>query len=152
MSSQQSNAFTKYGALIAGFLPLLMINHTGNWYIPTQTFQNLLNPSNIISTVFSNLFYFGMVFGTGYIPTWITGNLFFKLFGSKYRSANFCQILLYGFIVGSFWYILLIFFIIIQNLIEFWLVFVTFIILPTSMICAVIEWKKAKKLNITINF
>ncbi|WP_096911058.1 MULTISPECIES: hypothetical protein [Acinetobacter] len=140
-----TTAFTRYGPILGtviiviSFHMLIYLDH------PTRFLQSLITPSVVIPMFFFMLIAIVVGYIIGYIPAYITGELFLHLFQNKLARASLYQIIAYGCFSGLLWAPLL--FLLVQfsqqSLLPF--LYLQFIlILPITIICAMIEWKKLK--------
>lgn len=145
-----SNAYTRYGPLIATFL-IVLAGHSPIIILDTLRFlQGLITPSIIFPMLALMVIASVVGYAIGIIPVYITWLVFEKKFAMKLPSATAFQALLYGVYAGLIWTPFLLLSFIDIKIFYFGLAFCGLIILPTSAICGWLEWRKLQKQENTL--
>lgn len=140
-----TTAFTRFGPMIGTFIIVISFHILFFLDHPAKFLQGLITPSVIIPMFFLMLIAIIIGYVIGYIPAYITGELFLHIFKNKLANANLYQVIAYGCFTSFLWIPLLL--ILSQFSHEWSLIFLylQFIfILPITIICAVIEWRKLR--------
>ena len=136
-------AFTCYGPFIGTWIIVLSFHSLIFLDHPARFLVGLVTPSIIIPMVLLMCIAMIMGYMIGFIPAYITGQLFAVLFQHKLANANLFKATVYGCVLGLLWAPVLGIFLLFsqQQLLPF--LYLQFIfIVPITIICTLIEWKK----------
>ena len=138
-----STAFTRCGPLIGtciivfSFHIFIFLDH------PTRFLQGLITPSVIIPMLLLMAIAIMVGYVIGYIPAYITGKLFLQIFGNKLANANLFKVIAYGGFISILWAPIILILMQLSKVNILLFLYLQFIfILPITVICAVMEWKK----------
>ena len=142
------SAFTSYGPFIGTWIIVISLHILVYLDNPTRFLAGLVTPSIVISMLILMLIALVVGYIIGYIPAFITGELFLHIFKNKLAKANLYQVIAYGSLTSFLWTpVLLIFPQFFKEWLKAFLYFHFVFILPITVICAVIEWKKLKLID-----
>ena len=142
------SAFTCYGPFIGTWIIVISLHILVYLDNPTRFLAGLVTPSIVISMLILMLIAIVVGYVIGYIPAFITGELFLHIFKNKLANANLYQVIAYGSLTSFLWTpVLLIFPQFFKEWLKAFLYFHFVFILPITVICAVIEWKKLKLID-----
>ena len=139
------SAYILYGPFF-GTLFLAIIGHS-HIYLndPMRFLIGMVTPSIIFPMLLGLAFITPFGYLIGIIPAFLTDRIYLKFVQEKISQAHFFQVLIYGCGLGLIWAPLI--FILSLNTLKVWPFFIVLqflIILPTTLICTLIEWKKSK--------
>ena len=142
------SAFTCYGPFIGTWIIVISLHILVYLDNPTRFLAGLVTPSIVIPMLILMLIAIVVGYVIGYIPAFITGELFLHIFKNKLAKANLYQVIAYGSLTSFLWTpVLLIFPQFFKEWLKAFLYFHFVFILPITVICAVIEWKKLKLID-----
>ena len=142
------SAFTCYGPFIGTWIIVISLHILVYLDNPTRFLAGLVTPSIVIPMLILMLIAIVVGYVIGYIPAFITGELFLHIFKNKLANANLYQVIAYGSLTSFLWTpVLLIFPQFFKEWLKAFLYFHFVFILPITVICAVIEWKKLKLID-----
>lgn len=144
-----TTAFTRFGPMIGTFIIVISFHILIFLDHPARFLEGLVTPSVIIPMFLLMLIAIAVGYVIGYIPAFITGELFLHIFRKKLPDANLYKIILYSLFIGLMWApILLIILLFFEEMLISFLYLQFVFIIPITTICSVLEWKKLKKYNI----
>ena len=142
------SSFTCYGPFIGTWIIVISFHILVYLDHPSHFLAGLVTPSIVISMLILMLIALVVGYIIGYIPAFITGELFLHIFKNKLANANLYQVIAYGSLTSFLWTpVLLIFPQFFKEWLKAFLYFHFVFILPITVICAVIEWKKLKLID-----
>jgi len=140
----RSSLFILLGPFI-GLLCITIVFHSHIFfYEPLRFIKGLVTPSIIFPMLAYLLLLTPFSFLIGILPAFITDRIFHIFFKKKIYKANFLKVFIYGCLLGFMWLpILLFLFLLFTNLGYIKILYIQlFLILPTTIICTLLEWRK----------
>lgn len=134
--------------LIGPFIGLLCITLVFHshiiFYEPLRFLKGLVTPTIIFPMLGYLLLLTPFSYLIGVLPAFIIDQFFKKIFKNKLYQANFSTALIYGCVLGFIWSPIL-FLLSLYNIepIKIFLFLQFYLILPTTVICTLLEWKKS---------
>lgn len=142
------NQFTIFGFAIATTIIVFVGHALAYQDRPMEFFSGLIDPATMLMMLI--LFLISLVVGCfiGVIPAFITGLCFKYFFENKLVSANYLKTGFYGFLVSFIWLpMIFLFYFIHSPTFDMLLIFWAIVILPTCIICAMLEKRQLNKLQ-----
>ena len=144
-NKRKISAFILCGPFIGTFIIAITFHSEIIFYNPMRFLKGLITPSIIFPMIAASILITPIGYLLGCIPVIITNLLFNHFFASKLALASWRYSLIYGCLLGFMLapFILIIAIVTPSPLFTFlYLQFV--LILPTTLICTFIEWKRAR--------
>lgn len=94
-----TTTFTRYGPIIGTLIIVISFHILIYLHHPARFLQSLITPSVVIPMCVLML----IAIIVGYIPAYITGELFLHIFKDKLVNANLCQTIAYGCFTSLLW-------------------------------------------------
>jgi len=142
------SAFTCYGPFIGTWIIVISLHILLYQDNPTRFLAGLVTPSIVIPMLILMLIAIVVGYVIGYIPAFMTGELFLHIFKNKLAKANLYQVIAYGSLTSFLWTPVSL---LLSQSSQEWLqpfLYLQFVfILPITVICAIIEWKKLKLID-----
>ena len=141
-------SFFRFGPFIATFILIFLGHSPLIFFEPIRFLTGLVTPSILFSMLALMVLALIVGFCIGILPTYITGLIFQKLIQNKIKNLTLLQSLFYGFCAGLSWMVWVLIGLLEPKVILPILIFVGMVIIPTSMLCALLEWRRINKLKI----
>lgn len=144
-NKKKFSSFIIYGPFL-GTLFLTIAGHSDIYlYEPMRFLKGMVTPSIIFPMLGLLLLITPFGYLIGITPAFLTERLFEKFIKHKLSQAHFFQALMYGCGLGLIWAPLILYFS--SFTLKLWTVFTVFqfcLVLPTTLICTLIEWRRLK--------
>lgn len=130
-----------------GTLFLTIIGHSEIYlYDPMRFLKGLVTPTIIFPMLLGLVFITPFGYVLGITPAFLTERVYVKFIKDRLYQSNFLHMLIYGCVLALIWAPVIL---VLSSLtLKMWTVFVVIqflIILPTTVVCIFIEWRRLKK-------